>query len=94
MNQDHKQRLLTAMLKGVPAGTALYRELEEMSIRDLDEIEPVLDQIIECQLKECLAIIAESMTEAQQLSVLARLKERAGFSGVALEIPEQKARVQ
>lgn len=94
MNEDDKQLLLSAMLKGIPKGTAVYRELEELSLKELDDIEPIFHQILERVLKECIAIIAESMTEAQRLSVLARLKERAGFSEFALEVVEQKARVQ
>jgi hypothetical protein len=80
MNQDDKQLLLNEMLKGVPKDTAVYRELEQMSLRDLDELEPLIDQLVDRSVRECIAIIAESMTEAQRVVVMRRLKERAAES--------------
>lgn len=79
MNLDDRQLLLSKMLEGVPPGTDAYRELEEMCVRDLEEIEPILDKIIERELKCCIALIAESMTQEQRLLVSRRLNERAGL---------------
>lgn len=88
MNEDHKQRLLDRMMRGIPKGSPVYRELEKMCIEDLESIEPVIDQIVERELKDCIAIIAESMTEEQRLSVSRRLNERAaGGFGVCTYKP-------
>jgi hypothetical protein len=75
MNFDDRQRLLAEMMKGVPAGTAAHKELEEMCIRDLEALEPLIDQIIERELKDCVAIVAKFMTETERLSILRRVKQ-------------------
>jgi|HubBroStandDraft_6_1064221.scaffolds.fasta_scaffold149198_4 hypothetical protein len=79
MNLDDRQQMLSALLKGVIPGTDAYRELEEMCISELDDLEPIIDQIVERELKSCIAIIAENMTPEERIFVSRRLNERAGL---------------
>jgi hypothetical protein len=77
MNQDHKQRLIDRQMQGIPKESPVYRELEKACIEELDSIEPILDDILQTELKDCVAIIVESMTPEQRELVSRRLNERA-----------------
>jgi hypothetical protein len=91
MNQDDKQRLLDRQMQGIAKGTAAYRQVEEMCIGELDDLEPIFDQIVERELKDCIALIAKFMTPEERLSLSRRLNECAGRgSGFALANPEQE----
>lgn len=77
MTQEDKQRLLDELLKGVPAGTVAHRELQSLCLSELDKIEPIFDDILERNLRECISIIARAMTEQQRQAIARRLNERA-----------------
>jgi hypothetical protein len=47
MTQGDRERLLNALLVGVPAEPAgQYRELYELCSRDVDTLEPIIDEIV------------------------------------------------
>lgn len=77
MTQADKQRMLAEMLKGVPADTAAHRLLEEMCIKELDTIEPILNEILERDLTVCIQIMVETLTPEQRAEVAAKLRARA-----------------
>lgn len=47
MTQGDRERMLNALLRGVPAEPArIYQELEQMCTGDLDVLEPIIDEIV------------------------------------------------
>lgn len=88
MNQDDKQELLDRLMVGAKeqcgGDPVALRLFEESTLEDLDAIEPLIDKMIERDLKNCIAIITQSMTADERLSVSRRLNERAG---IHLQLP-------
>ena len=71
MTQQDRERLFDALMYGYPNdGSAAYRELASMATREIDRLEPIIEQIVEARVAQKIALrLADVAAHAEERAI-------------------------